>query len=199
MRWLSLFVGAIFTAAAGAHDERATSASSVTKAPVMPVIRAAPDFSLVNVEGKPVQLSSLRGRPVLVAFIYTGCKTACPLLTARMARLQQKLAKARADAVLVSVSVDPQRDDAATLVRFAEGFGARPGWHFLRESPTRLAPVLQAYEEWTQRLPDGEIDHPARLHLVDAQGRVREIYSLAFFDEQQAFFDILTLNQEQGD
>jgi cytochrome oxidase Cu insertion factor (SCO1/SenC/PrrC family) len=59
--------------------------------------------------------------------------------------------------------------------------------------------VLQAYEEWTQRLPDGEIDHPARLHLVDAQGRVREIYSLAFFDEQQAFFDILTLNQEQGD
>jgi protein SCO1/2 len=121
MRWLSLFVGAIFTAAAGAHDERATSASSVTKAPVMPVIRAAPDFSLVNVEGKPVQLSSLRGRPVLVAFIYTGCKTACPLLTARMARLQQKLAKARADAVLVSVSVDPQRDDAATLARFAEG------------------------------------------------------------------------------
>ena len=42
-------------------------------------------------------------------------------------------------------------------------------------------------------LPSGELDHPARLHLIDAAGRVREIYSLAFFDEEQAFLDIAAL------
>jgi protein SCO1/2 len=162
----------------------------------MPVIREAPDFSLTNLEGKPVRLSELRGRPVLMAFIYTSCTTACPLLSARMARLQQKLREAKAPATLLSVTVDPQNDDAPALARYAKRFGARKGWEFLRESPARLAPMLAAYEEWTQRLPDGELDHPARLHLVDAAGRVREIYSLAFFDEEQAFFDVLTLVKE---
>jgi len=34
-----------------------------------------------------------------------------------------------------------------------------------------------AYDEWTHVLPSGELDHPARLHLIDGAGRVREIYS----------------------
>lgn len=180
-----------------AHELSPTSATVSTN-PVMPVIRAAPDFALVDVEGKTVRLSQLRGQPVLVAFIYTSCTTACPLLSARMAKLQQALARERIDAALLSITVDPQADNAAALARFAKTFDARPGWHFLREAPERLAPVLAAYDEWTQRLPNGELDHPARLHLVDRAGRVREIYSLAFFDEAQAFFDIKALDQESG-
>jgi len=74
--------------------------------------------------------------------------------------------------------------------------GLRPGWHFLRDEPARLAPVLAAYDEWTHLLPSGELDHPARLHLIDGAGRVREIYSLAFFDEEQAFLDIAALERK---
>ena len=95
-----------------------------------------------------------------------------------------------------SVTVDPQRDDAKTLVAYAKRFGAGPGWHFVREEPARLAPVLAAYDEWTRREGSGELDHPARLHLIDAAGRVREIYSLAFFDEEQAFLDIKALHKQ---
>ena len=89
-----------------------------------------------------------------------------------------------------------QTQGSATLARFAKGFGARPGWHFLRDEPARLAPVLAAYDEWTHLLPSGELDHPARLHLIDGAGRVREIYSLAFFDEEQAFLDIAALERK---
>ena len=42
-------------------------------------------------------------------------------------------------------------------------------------------------------LPKGEIDHPARLYLIDQKGNIREIYSLAFFNEKQALIDIRTL------
>jgi protein SCO1/2 len=200
MRRLAIVAAVLCALAAQAHERKPiAAASAATKNPAMPVIRAAPDFSLMNVQGGAVRLSALRGRPVLLAFIYTGCRTACPVLSARMARLQERLLGAANPATLVSVTVDAERDDARTLARFATQFGARPGWHFLREAPERLAPVLAAYEEWTRALPEGELDHPARLHLVDARGRVREIYSLAFFDEEQAFFDILTLNNEQGD
>lgn len=164
------------------------SASTLAKEPHLSLIRQAPDFTLRDLNGEAVTLSALRGKPVLVAFIYTGCPSACPLLSARMARLQARLAAARIPAAFVSVSVDPG-DDARTLAAYAKRFGAKPGWHFVRGE----AAVLSAYEEWTARAASGEIDHPARLHLVDAQGRVREIYSLAFFDEEQAFLDIKAL------
>jgi protein SCO1 len=177
-----------FVSKSQAHEEKPQAASAVTQTPHLSVIRKAPDFALKGLNGEAVALSAFRGKPVLVAFIYTGCTTACPLLSARMARLQQKLAQARVPAALVSVSVDPG-DDAKALAAYAKRFGAKPGWHFVRGD----APALSAYEEWTARTALGELDHPARLHLIDARGRVREIYSLAFFDEEQAFYDIRAL------
>jgi protein SCO1/2 len=59
-----------------------------------------------------------------------------------------------------------------------------------------LRPVLAAYDEWTRPQPNGEIDHPARLYLIDRRGRIREIYSISFFDERQAYFDIQALLRE---
>jgi len=53
--------------------------------------------------------------------------------------------------------------------------------------------VLKAYDEWTKLLPKGELDHPARVYLIDRKGNIREIYSLAFFNEKQALIDIRTL------
>jgi len=99
---------------------------------------------------------------------------------------------------LISVTVDPERDTPAALAAYARAFRPHPdGWRFLRESRDRLRPMLDAYDEWTAPLPSGEIDHPARLHLVDAHGRVREIYSLDFFDERQALADIQALLAER--
>jgi cytochrome oxidase Cu insertion factor (SCO1/SenC/PrrC family) len=195
MRWAAAALATVSLMAQG-HDEKPPPAAVLATTPHMAVIRAAPDFLLLDTENRPLRLSGLRGRTVLVAFIYTGCTSACPLLSWRMAQLQQKLAAARIPALLVSVTVDPERDDAKTLAGYARRFGARPGWHFVREEPARLAPVLAAYDEWARRDASGELDHPARLHLIDAEGRVREIYSLAFFDEEQAFLDIKALHKQ---
>lgn len=191
MRWLAAALAAVSLAAHG-HDEKSPPVSTLATTPYMAVIREAPDFALKDVQGRSIRLAALKGKPVLVAFIYTTCAGACPLLSARMSRLQEMLGEARIPAAFVSVSVDPQRDDAKTLAAYAKRFDAKPDWHFVRGEPG----MLTAYEEWTERLPSGELDHPARLHLIDAQGRVREIYSLAFFDEEQAFFDIKALHRQ---
>lgn len=198
---LTALVLAVVASPAGSHEPagggRRPPGSPLSANPSLGVIRTAPDFTLLDVEGRAVRLTELRGRVVLLAFIYTSCPSACPLLTQRMAVLQQRLRAERllpARVALVSITVDPQRDTAAALGRYARAFGAhRDGWRFLRESPERQAPVLAAYDEWTTRTSSGELDHPARLHLIDAQGRVREIYNLARFDERQAFLDIVSL------
>ena len=190
---------AIGFAPAWGHDEskQGNSFSALSAHPRLAVIAAAPDFALHDSTGAVVRLSDLRGQVVLVAFVYTSCTTACPILSHQMASLQKRLKQEKllpGRVTLLSVTVDPPRDDAAALARYASSVGADPrGWRFLRDTPEALTPVLGAYHEWTQALPGGEIDHPARVHLIDADGRIREIYSLAFFDPRQALIDIRAL------
>jgi protein SCO1/2 len=102
-------------------------------------------------------------------------------------------------AVMLSMTIDPETDSAAALAAYARQYGADPaGWRFLRESEDKTKPVLKAYDEWTKKLPKGETDHPARVYLIDSRGNIREIYSLAFFNEKQALIDIQALVAEAG-
>ena len=195
-----LVIAAATTGHAHESDRAPVAGGPLAPDPSLAVIRPAPDFSLTDPSGADVRLSDLRGRVVLVSFIYTSCTAACPLLTQRLAVLQTRLTEAGlfpAQVNLVSVTVDPDRDSPAVLARYAQAFTARsPGWRMLRSDRDRLGPVLASYDEWTRRLPNGDIDHPARLHLIDRAGRVREIYSLGLFDEKQALLDIRALLRE---
>jgi len=191
------------TALALAHQDSPSGQlerAVLAPAPKLPLIKPAPDFTLLDTSGRPTQLSELRGHVVLINFIYTACASACPLLTQRMALLRKRLTRAgvgAGQAEFLSITVDPSRDSSEVLGRYVARFGAASGgWRFLREEPERLQRVLAAYDEWTRPQPDGEIDHPARLYLVDRKGNIREIYSLSFFDEQQAFLDIQALLKE---
>ena len=185
-----------------AHDPPARARGAPVPAPAgrLPVIREAPDFTLVDHEGRRLVRADGEGRVILISFVYLSCPSACPLITQRMALLHQQLRRAGvapSRVLLLSVTVDPARDDVATLADYARRAGADGrGWRFLRDDAERLRPVLAAFDEWTRPLPGGEIDHPARLHLIDARGRVREIYSLGFFDAGQALLDINALLRE---
>jgi protein SCO1/2 len=176
---------------------------AVSGNPSLSMIARAPQFTLRDTGGRAVRLSDYRGQVVLLAFIFTTCPGVCPLISTQMSALQAGL---KADglfpgkAKLISVTVDPKTDTAEVLSRYAKAFKADPaGWSFLREEPERLKPVLKAYDEWTRLLPrsEGWIDHPARVYLVDANGNIREIYSLAFFNEKQALIDMRTLLAEK--
>jgi cytochrome oxidase Cu insertion factor (SCO1/SenC/PrrC family) len=174
--------------------------AALSPTPSLPVIESAPDFTLLDTAGQPISLSDLRGQVVLISFIYTSCTSACPLLTARMSALWGRLKRdgtAARQVRFLSITVDPALDSAAALERYVKRFKAdAASWSFLREERQKLQPVLAAYDEWTRPQPDGEIDHPARLYLIDRRGRIREIYSISFFDERQAFLDIQALLRE---
>src|SRR5215469_8876568 len=57
----------------------------------LPVIGAAPQFTLTSQDGKPFALADLRGKAVVVAFIYTECPDICPMLTQKMVEIQDEL------------------------------------------------------------------------------------------------------------
>ena len=104
------------------------------------VIARAPDFTLRDPNGEPVNLSSYRGRVVLLAFVFTTCPGVCPLISQQMGVLQKALKQEGlfgGKAAMLSVTVDPQGPILRkVLSKYAKTFGADPaGWRFLREDP----------------------------------------------------------------
>ncbi len=74
----------------------------------------------------------VKGKVVLINFMFTTCTELCPRATANLASLQQALGEhAGRDVFLISISVDPENDTPAALKRYAERFHAGPGWTFL--------------------------------------------------------------------
>lgn len=169
--------------------------------PRLSVIGPAPAFMLRDTSEREVRLADYRGRVVLLAFVFTSCRGICPMISGQMAALQAALKQEGlfgAKAALLSVTVDPGTDTTAMLAKYARTYGADPaGWRFLRDTPDKTRAVLKAYDEWTRLLPKGELDHPARVYLIDPEGKIREIYSLAFFNDRQARLDIIALLKER--
>src|SRR3954469_2784703 len=93
-----------------------------------------PDVTLTTQDGDDVKFYDLiKGRVVAIDLIYTTCQYACPLETARLARMQQLLGdRMGKDVFFISISIDPEHDTPAALKAYAEKYQAGPGWIFLR-------------------------------------------------------------------
>lgn len=136
----------------------------------------APPFRLVDQDGNPLALEDLRGKAVLLDFIYTDCPGPCPILTGLHVEVQRALDPALRDAVrLVSISLDPRKDTPTVLREYARKRGASTtNWSFLTGSPADIDAVLQAYGVGSARQPDGTIAHLVVTFLIDPEGRIVE-------------------------
>jgi protein SCO1 len=95
----------------------------------------------------------IRDKIVVVNFIYTNCPDICPLTSARMAQVQERLGDAVGrDVFFLSISVDPEHDTPEVLKEYAEAFGAGPGWLFLTGEPEDVRVVRHALGDRRQAL-----------------------------------------------
>jgi protein SCO1/2 len=93
-----------------------------------------PNVVLTTHEGKPVRFYDdlIKGKIVAINLIYTTCKFACPLETARLAQVYKLVGdRMGRDVFFYSISIDPENDTPAVLKAYAEKFHAGPGWLFL--------------------------------------------------------------------
>jgi protein SCO1/2 len=136
------------------------------------------DFRLVDQRGEPVSLSELRGRAVLLDFIFTRCPGPCPILTAAHVGLQRSLPDAIAERTrFVSITVDPGYDTPTRLREYAEARGADLStWSFLTGEAARVDEVLRRYHVGSVRQPDGTLDHVVATFLIDPEGRIVRRY-----------------------
>ena len=138
-----------------------------------------PDVSLVDQHGAAVSLASLKGKPVLIDFIYTSCASTCPMLTAKMAAIAHQLGPALgADVTIVSISLDPEHDTPAALAKYAKSHDADgPGWIFLTGPPAQIDQVLAQFKLRRTRESDGTITHSISAFLLGPDGHQLRQYN----------------------
>jgi protein SCO1/2 len=163
-----------------------TGQAGAAKASRLAVIEKAPAFALTDQSGKPLSSASLKGKVLLVSFIFTTCNGSCPATTHRMGLVQREL-KARGwfdgygSVRLVSITLDPKRDTPEVLRGYMRLYDADPAsWSFLTGPPDEVAKVVAAWKMWARPAANGQLDHPSRVFLVDRSGNIREIYNLDF-------------------
>ena len=134
-----------------------------------------PDFSLVNQDAVPVTLHELRGRVVVVGFIYTRCPLPdyCPRVMTNLTTLRDRFRdRLGRDLVLLTITFDPQHDTPARMKEYGARFGADiPGWHLLtgsREETTRVCTRLgvEFYPE------EGMLTHSLQTAVIARDGRL---------------------------
>lgn len=133
----------------------------------------APQFEFADQLGRPVSSSTLHGQPYIASFLFTTCKTLCPLLGAKLVMLQRKLTQPSLR--FVSFSVDPANDTQAALAQWHDRFNATEArWLLARTSPESLAHIADGFGVALEKGTSAQdpIIHSSAFLLVDAQGMV---------------------------
>ena len=161
-------------------------------------IGPAPEFTLTNQDGKRLALKELRGKVLAVTFIFASCVDTCPLLTAKMAGMQNRLGADFGKKVhFVSITVDPERDTPKILKQYAEGHKANPaGWAFLTGTPAEIREVAKRYGIYYKKTPRGDVDHTFLTSLVDQNGTLRVQYMGVKFNPDEMLRDLQSLVNE---
>ena len=172
-----LLIGGIFTAAwitGGASDAGPVTLIPVASAPVVP------DFTLIAQDGRPVSRADYQNKVWIANFIYAQCPGPCPTLTARMASVQQALAKHKDQVRLASFSLDPMRDTPAILSDYARRFHADTNWWAFITGPSEEKMHELVEKGFLQSVVPGDDDNPMMhsnyVAVVDGAGRIRAFY-----------------------
>ncbi len=136
---------------------------------------SVPDFSLVNQQDRPIELSDLKGKIWIADFIFTHCPTICPIMTEEMAKLQSEFKEE--PVYFVSFTVDPERDTPDVLTRYAVKYGAdQERWHFLTGEKEQIYQLANEGFKLAAADHGGGFPHSTRFALVTPDGYIHDYY-----------------------
>ena len=120
-----------------------------------------PNVPVVTQEGKVLNFYDdlIKDKIFVISFLFTSCRDVCPIAAARMAQLQDRLGdRVGKEVFLYSISIDPENDTPDKMKKYAETFGARPGWMFLTGIPEDINLIRQRLGERSRFLGEHRND-----------------------------------------
>jgi protein SCO1/2 len=105
-----------------------------------------PNTVLITQDNQPVRFFDdlLKGKTVVINFMFTTCTSVCPAMTANLAKVQSLLGdRVGKDVNMISLTVDAATDTPTVLKDYAARFNAKPGWRFVTGKKTDMDSVLK--------------------------------------------------------
>lgn len=162
-----------------------------------------PKFSFVNQDSVIITQETYAGSITLVDFFFTECPTICPMMSAQMARLQDKFLKENPELPIrfLSFSVKPESDTPAKLKAYSEKIGADlTRWNFLTGKASDIYELAQdgfLLTAFPSDTAQGGIFHTDKVTLLDKSLRIRGYYDgTSTSGMDQLFMDAITLSKE---
>jgi len=195
--WLLVLFLSGFAGALAAHEEPAVAKSpaetgkgsfgldqtAALRASQSVIGKLPSDYTMSDRTGQPVSLSSFRGKPLLVNFVYTGCFDVCPTSSVAL----YKAVGAMRDRFgvdqfeVVTIGFNQPTDSPLAMRDFAKRLRIKdPNWEFLSPRAEDVAALTRDFGFSYVATPMG-FDHTLQVSMLDAEGRIhRQVYGEAF-------------------
>jgi protein SCO1/2 len=193
---IALFLVAVFSLGAvvlaapdGDGDGEPISGGSRFEGAAMPKV-PAPDFTLKNQDGETISMRDLRGRPVVVTFLYTSCEDTCPVQAQTIRGALDQLGE---DVPALAIAVDPPNDTPEQARAFLLEQRATGRIDFVLGTRAELRPLWKGF--FIRPQTDSQ-EHLARVTLVDKRGFQRVGYPAFAATPERLAHDLRLLRAE---
>ncbi|MFZ9660959.1 MAG: SCO family protein [Chitinophagaceae bacterium] len=156
-----------------------TMTTDISK-PKLPALNAVRPFRFLNQDGDTVSEKNVAGKVYLVEYFFTTCKGICPKMNHNMQELHDEM-KSDDRFLILSHTVDPERDSVAALKHYADSLHAGENWWFLTGDKSSLyktareSYILDDPQNSSKNISE-QFLHTQLFALVDKDGMVRGIY-----------------------
>jgi protein SCO1/2 len=163
---------------ANAFDEKAALKDSQAA-----IGREPANYTFFDSENREVRLGDLRGKPLVVNFVYTGCIQVCPAATQFLASAVKAAERSLGPGTfrVATIGFNVPFDSPAAMKDFARKFGiGSRDWLFLTPQAATRDALLADFGFRAEATAAG-FDHLLQVSIVDAQGRLyRQVYGDEF-------------------
>jgi protein SCO1 len=147
----------------------------------------------VERSGAKVDVMALRGKVLLLGYVYTRCPRGCAGVVQEMMSVLNEFNEEKDSIHMVSVSVDPDHDGPDQLKEFAEKFQITeqtPWWLLTsdKRDTQRFMTLMAGFHPTREQAPEERMSpedlfiHDMRLALIDQAGHVRGYYEVMSMD-----------------
>ncbi len=177
----------------GAGGSPTATASTRFQGPTMPPGLRAHDFTLRDQHGRPVSLAADRGHVVILTFIHSLCRDACPLMVEQIKGALNLLPHNGAGVPTIGVSADPSEDTVARRRAFLARHEMTGRLAFVNGPEAVMRPIYNAY---AIQPVTAKVDHSTFVILVDKRGLERVGFPADQLTPEGLAHDIRVLQRE---
>jgi protein SCO1/2 len=136
-------------------------------------------FSFINQDGNRITEKTVQNKVTVAEYFFTSCPSICPIMNENLKKVFEEF-KTDSGFMILSHTVDPERDSVSALKMYAKRFNAvTPGWQFLTGNKDSLYQMASRdYLLSAEDSSNSGFVHTQYVALLDKKRQIRGFYDV---------------------